>query len=102
MSSKRATCIYCGEPRGLTGGLRYHLACEPTTCTCDEPTPNGLGECQSCFRLVLSHSWHAGIPSRPSSPASEGVASASVPSVACGSGATPPVGPVPTTGGTAA
>ena len=30
------------------------------------------------------------------------VASASVPSVACGSGATPPVAPVPTPGGTAA
>lgn len=35
---------------------------EQTTCTCTRPQPNGLGECRSCLRLVLTHSWHAGRP----------------------------------------
>lgn len=58
-------CATCGEPlgngAGHTGG--YHTeVCEPTTCTCPVRRPNGLGECASCHRLVLSHSWHKGRP----------------------------------------
>lgn len=33
---------------------------EPLTCT--RPRPDGLGECRSCRRLVLAHSWHGGRP----------------------------------------
>lgn len=27
---------------------------EPWVCLCDTPTPNGLDECQSCYRPVVS------------------------------------------------
>jgi hypothetical protein len=37
-------------------------ACEPTTCGCDDPRPDGLGECARCRRLVLACSWHEGRP----------------------------------------
>lgn len=56
----RQPCIVCGGTvRRL---LPYHSWCEPTTCTCDTPRPDGLGECQDCHRLALSHSWHNGRP----------------------------------------
>lgn len=56
-------CPTCGELLGMghTGG--YHSGtCEPTTCTCETPRPDGIGECGGCHRLALSHSWHAGRP----------------------------------------
>lgn len=55
-------CGTCGAP--LPGGSsRYcNTDCEPTTCTCDTPRPDGLGECAGCHRLVLTHSWHNGRP----------------------------------------
>lgn len=57
-------CPTCDEPLG-TGGhtFGYHSGvCEPTTCACETPEPDGLGECATCRRLVLSHSWHEGRP----------------------------------------
>lgn len=64
-SYQPSVCGTCGEPignSGRTGG--YHPgSCEPTTCTCpDGGRPDGLGECATCRRLVLSHSWHNGRP----------------------------------------
>lgn len=58
------TCPTCGEPLGVGGHtFGYHSGvCEPTTCTCETPNPDGLGECAACCRLVLSHSWHEGRP----------------------------------------
>lgn len=55
----------CGRPlgSGRHGAGSYHLHdCEPTTCTCDTPFPDLLGECACCHRLVLTHSWHEGRP----------------------------------------
>jgi hypothetical protein len=60
-------CPTCNEPLGSGKNADgYHRgACEPTTCTCpDGGHPNGLGECGTCHRLVLSHSWHNGRPER--------------------------------------
>lgn len=54
-------CPTCDEPLGNVGNVRYHAECEPTTCTCVTPRPDGLGECGGCHRLVLSHSWHDGV-----------------------------------------
>lgn len=55
-------CIVCNRPTRHTFG--YHPECEPTTCTCATPRPDGIGECAGCHRLVLSHSWHEGRPAR--------------------------------------
>lgn len=56
----KTPCRTCGEPTRTAS--RYHHDCEPTTCVCDVPRPDGLGECAGCHRLVLSHSWHNGRP----------------------------------------
>lgn len=57
-------CGTCQEPLGPGQPAGYHSgACEPTTCTCpDGGHPDAIGECGSCHRLVLTHSWHGGRP----------------------------------------
>lgn len=55
-------CAGCGRGVG-NGRTGWCEGCgDPTTCLCDHPEPDGLGECGRCHRLVLSHSWHEGRP----------------------------------------
>lgn len=54
-------CPTCNDPLG-PGNAPFHSGCEPFTCLCETPRPDGLGECGRCRRLVVSHSWHDGQP----------------------------------------
>lgn len=35
---------------------------DPVECECEEPDPTTLGECRHCRRLIITHSWHNGVP----------------------------------------
>ena len=41
--------------RAAENERRYQSTHEPTTCTCDEPDPDSVGECSRCRRLAMTH-----------------------------------------------
>lgn len=56
-------CGTCAKPLGPGRTNGFHRPCEPTTCNCPGGgRPDGLGECGTCHRLVLTASWHDGRP----------------------------------------
>lgn len=59
--AKFAKRRFCSQ-RCKGAAMHNTAVTEPTTCTCDTPRPDGIGECAGCHRLVLSHSWHEGRP----------------------------------------
>lgn len=61
---KPVTCLGGNHPVG-TGRTDWCADCDPVTCTCNTPRPDGIGECAGCHRLVLTHSWHDGRPGAP-------------------------------------